>query len=395
MIKTLSKIKLQTYSLVALFLIIPFFNILKLKAGNDVAYVVVGFFFFVSFGFFRIENKINFQEKALILPALMVITMCMSALYHVASDGSSHIFYILYYGSSVFVFFAFLTCYLDEFLDKYFLATLKFSFLFFCTIIIIDYILIALDVTESQLLYGTRATSGLDGSIRHNNILRPLGAFGQATVNGVLVAFLYFLIKAVDRRKIVSRLEFFFYLFLLIFSVVLQGGGTVFISFFLSLFLISIYQLRWRSLLLLFSTFSAFLWLFYQFDFFISSRLSGEYVSKISLIFFNEISELFFRFDNIGELLFGVGGIKASTNFQELMPAKFIYQMGLIMFILYVVWFLILLFKSPNNYYRLAILLLIIGSQHYEAMFRAYNMIFIMPMLYYLILFDKKKPITR
>jgi hypothetical protein len=394
--------KLQTYLIVILFLFIPFFNILKFKLGNFLPYTFVCLILFsilfISLFFIKIKNRVNYYDSALIFPILMAFLMLVMWIFHAVFEGNNHTFYVLYYGSSIFIFFLLFFTQIDYFLDNYLLSVLKWSFIFFSSIILVDFILINLDLTHKQLLYGTKAshfvTGDNIGAIKNNNLVRPLGAFGQATVNGFTVVFTFLLLMAVDiEQKRISIIEKYFCFLLLFLVILIHGSGTIIVASILSIILIGILRLNFKQLflglLMIFILITILILL--PLDLFVSTRLEPQYVIEIISIFINELLDLINRFDNVGEIIFGVGGVRASTNFQELMAAKFIFQMGIVMFSLYSIWFLILYLKSPNYFFKLIILFTVIGSQHYESMFRAYNMVFLLPILYYLILFDKKR----
>ena len=125
-----------------------------------------------------------------------------------------------------------------------------------------------------------------------------------------------------------------------------------------------------------------------EFDLFLQEKISSKGFLEITQVFLDDINHVLSRINSTRDLLFGVSGDKL-IDFQEIGFLKFIYQAGLINFILFCLFFAIMFFNSSNDYYKLAIVSLLIGTQHYESMFRAYSMIFILPLLYYSILFPR------
>ena len=370
----------------------PFFDLMKYKVGNDITYSLFLLILFgiacISIIFVNGAYKVIWNDK-IILPIVIAISMFFTLFIHLVLDDD-YIFYTFYYGASIYMFLLFWFLNAGEFIYKYSYVILQYVFLILSVSIIYDFVLMYHNMTEMQILYGTKATVNEYGDIRYQYLLRPLGMFGQPSVNSSLVSFSYFFMLAVEKDQHIysSVLKSVFYFAICVLALILQGSGVGVVSFLGAIFFILAYRLDIKNILLPIIFFLFILYISQQFDLFLQEKISYKGFSEIIHVFIADINATLTKVNSVRDLLIGVSGVKL-IDFQEIGFLKFIYQAGLINFILFCLFFAIMFFNSSNDYYKLAIVSLLIGTQHYESMFRAYSMIFILPLLYYSILFPR------
>ena len=390
------KLHINDKVLLSLFILLPWFVVIKYKLSNSILYLIIisTIIFLISFN--RKLTVCNFFSYKMILFHLLILNLIIVISYQALIYNSNYYFYVLFYGSNIMMMYVFLILgsLVIKIINNSYRILVEYYFLLMSLFIIIDYILMHTNNIDWQLLYGTYATG--EGGTRYNNLIRPLGLYGQATVNATLVIFHYVLLLAVDyQNKFLKKSKKIFYSILLIIVIVLQGSGTGGFLLILFLFLYAIYN-KIISLILLniFITIFVILIPNYFFENIIFfAKISPDGIEQIFKHFFNEFISYVTYIDSFHEILFGVNGNNHIKHVGELGSLKMIYHMGIIYFLLFSLLYIYLIYITKNIYYKIALILLLVGTNHYDSMFWSYSMIILLPLIYFDILFNKQKNI--
>ena len=379
--------------LLFLFLIAPFIHILKVNIGNGITYSLYVSILFILLLIHPVSNdfKSLFNNNIFIFH-LLLLNIFLVLCYKVIVYGVGNYFDILFYGAHVIIFYSFIIIGIRDFVKKYYVYLLQYFFILSGLFIIADFIILNESKYgyESSLMHDETKAIAIDpdGSIRsRTDIYRPLGLFGQASVNSGVFVFLYILILAENYKHVfLSRLASIIYTLLAIVVVILQAsglGGIMLITFYL-LNKISMRRLTMYSIICALIYCLSFFYVG-PFDFMISDKLTGPYIYSMLDLFFREWGEYSRKIYDIPSLLFGVNPL-LSFESNEFGQIKLLARMGLLYFTLYIIWILLLIRKSPNKTYVLAFILLFTIGSHYEIMFWSYFMAFLWSLIYYRLL---------
>ena len=391
---------IQERILLVFFIILPWFTAIKYHFGNTSLYVfIIGAIVTIIALNLKKVNYAPFFDIKNLLFNLIIINLILIFIYQFIFYNVNYYFYILYFGINIITIYLYLTispaC--KKLLNLHYSNLTHYYFLLNVFFIILDFILLKTDNIDLQLMYGTYATG--ENATRDNNLIRPLGLYGQATVNAVLVIFHYSLMLAIDnKRHFLSKGRKILYFIFLIIAIALQGSGTGVVMLFLFALLYILYSKRFTLLffgsLILMLIIYIFSQLTLEVDSIILQKISADGIQMISLYFYSELLSYINYAASFIEVFFGVNGNVNLERIGELGSLKIIYRMGFVFFLLFGLLYLFLITSTRNIFYKISLFIALIGSNHYDAMFWTYSMAFFLGMIYFDILFNKEKVLS-
>ncbi|WP_428026063.1 hypothetical protein [Arcobacter sp.] len=232
----------------------------------------------------------------------------------------------------------------------------KFAFValtFLFSMILIDYILIINGMSSYQLLFKSSYLYGPYAT-------KPLGLFGQFSINSTYAVFFYLLylsfseIKGINSKKVI--------LFLMTsFIIIVENSGSGYISFLLMIFVMIYNKLKNKLFLIFLTSISIFILIYFN----LLQKISLKYISfLIEKVF---VDNLMMHFNDIKtpfDLLLGTG-----SQYMDFGPLYIIGSIGLIVFLIYTLVLIYFLIKVKCLYMKTAIMSLILGNIHYPTLF--------------------------
>jgi len=345
--------KIHSDSLLYKFLLFtPFVAIISLNLNPMFAYGIV-VFFIVLMLFFRINiNQIT--RTQLVVIALLVFNLYVVYIYQLLVYNFLSAYFIQFFGSQV-LFFLIFTLFLNikelhfRKMPNYFEILVYLSVFF----ILIDFILLSNGMSSSQLMYKAEAKS-YDG--------KPLGLFGQFSINSTYLVVFYLLYLSF--KKVISIKKNIFLFLLVTFGIILQDSGTGYIVYLFLLLTIFYKSFFFRFLIIPLILVA----MFYIIQSNIITKLSSEYIMFL-YDFFIEIFKITY-FDNVHNIFDFLFGIDSNYDFPiDFGPMYIIAKVGFLYFFLYSLIIFYMIYNSPDRYFRMAMISLVIANIHYPALF--------------------------
>jgi hypothetical protein len=330
----------------------PFAGILSNNKFGIIAYITI-IIFTVSLFFFK-TNKSQINVRILFYILFMLFILLLSFLYQLLIYDYNNIYYIQFFGSQmlfflIFIFFANINKLNYTYMETFF----KYMVILIFISVIIDYILLSNGLLTYQLMYKEYASS------YHG---KPLGLFGQFSINSAYIIVFYMLYKS---KQINPNINNNYILFIMVtITIILQNSGTGYIAY---LILLSVISYRYSVVkYILFPM--ALVGLIYIISNNIVTKISYEYLLYTYQYFEKIILVTYFQnINNFGDVVFGIdGNYHFPIDFGSLF---LIAKVGLLYFVLYSVAIIYLIYNNKNNYFRMAILVLLISNIHYPALY--------------------------
>ena len=237
--------------------------------------------------------------------------------------------------------------------------------------IFIDFLLLnVFNMIHLQPMYrGEDAYSYLD---------RPFGLFGQPSINTAILVGALLLKRFIDKKNsLILNL-------LAISAIIAQGSGTGFISL-----LIYIIALLWEKhkILLIFGTLILSVILYYIITSEVIPKIGLEYLI-FSYYYFEYLIVDFFKYTPTEDLWIGFSSFSDITI--DFGPIFMISKVGLLYFIVYTMYLLLIFYKEKSVIFRFFIISLALSNLHYPVMFYVI-MHFIWILVYHIVLCEYKK----
>ena len=370
---TTKKLSLREKSFYLILLFIPFANIITLRLNSVIVYVVITFLLILSL-ILNLYNpkKITSEEKRLFL--IFTPIFLLSIIYLI----STSLFYIENFDNVLFFLqTSILVPIIPLFIDiKKIVETKLSQYLTYLIILIsfsifIDFLLLnVFNMIHLQPMYrGEDAYSYLD---------RPFGLFGQPSINTAILVGALLLKRFIDKKNsLILNL-------LAISAIIAQGSGTGFISL-----LIYIIALLWEKhkILLIFGTLILSVILYYIITSEVIPKIGLEYLI-FSYYYFEYLIVDFFKYTPTEDLWIGFSSFSDITI--DFGPIFMISKVGLLYFIVYTMYLLLIFYKEKSVIFRFFIISLALSNLHYPVMFYVI-MHFIWILVYHIVLCEYKK----
>jgi len=370
---TTKKLSLREKSFYLILLFIPFANIITLRLNSVIVYVVITFLLILSL-ILNLYNpkKITSEEKRLFL--IFTPIFLLSIIYLI----STSLFYIENFDNVLFFLqTSILVPTIPLFIDiKKIVETKLSQYLTYLIILIsfsifIDFLLLnVFNMIHLQPMYrGEDAYSYLD---------RPFGLFGQPSINTAILVGALLLKRFIDKKNsLILNL-------LAISAIIAQGSGTGFISL-----LIYIIALLWEKhkILLIFGTLILSVILYYIITSEVIPKIGLEYLI-FSYYYFEYLIVDFFKYTPTEDLWIGFSSFSDITI--DFGPIFMISKVGLLYFIVYTMYLLLIFYKEKSVIFRFFIISLALSNLHYPVMFYVI-MHFIWILVYHIVLCEYKK----
>jgi membrane protein len=370
---TTKKLSLREKSFYLILLFIPFANIITLRLNSVIVYVVITFLLILSL-ILNLYNpkKITSEEKRLFL--IFTPIFLLSIIYLI----STSLFYIENFDNVLFFLqTSILVPTIPLFIDiKKIVETKLSQYLTYLIILIsfsifIDFLLLnVFNMIHLQPMYrGEDAYSYLD---------RPFGLFGQPSINTAILVGALLLKRFIDKKNsLILNL-------LAISAIIAQGSGTGFISL-----LIYIIALLWEKhkILLIFGTLILSVILYYIITSEVIPKIGLEYLT-FSYYYFEYLIVDFFKYTPTEDLWIGFSSFSDITI--DFGPIFMISKVGLLYFIVYTMYLLLIFYKEKSVIFRFFIISLALSNLHYPVMFYVI-MHFIWILVYHIVLCEYKK----
>ncbi|EIW91101.1 hypothetical protein HMPREF1321_2070 [Capnocytophaga sp. oral taxon 412 str. F0487] len=370
---TTKKLSLREKSFYLILLFIPFANIITLRLNSVIVYVVITFLLILSL-ILNLYNpkKITSEEKRLFL--IFAPIFLLSIIYLI----STSLFYIENFDNVLFFLqTSILVPTIPLFIDiKKIVETKLSQYLTYLIILIsfsifIDFLLLnVFNMIHLQPMYrGEDAYSYLD---------RPFGLFGQPSINTAILVGALLLKRFIDKKNsLILNL-------LAISAIIAQGSGTGFISL-----LIYIIALLWEKhkILLIFGTLILSVILYYIITSEVIPKIGLEYLI-FSYYYFEYLIVDFFKYTPTEDLWIGFSSFSDITI--DFGPIFMISKVGLLYFIVYTMYLLLIFYKEKSVIFRFFIISLALSNLHYPVMFYVI-MHFIWILVYHIVLCEYKK----
>ena len=370
---TTKKLSLREKSFYLILLFIPFANIITLRLNSVIVYVVITFLLILSL-ILNLYNpkKITSEEKRLFL--IFTPIFLLSIIYLI----STSLFYIENFDNVLFFLqTSILVPTIPLFIDiKKIVETKLSQYLTYLIILIsfsifIDFLLLnVFNMIHLQPMYrGEDAYSYLD---------RPFGLFGQPSINTAILVGTLLLKRFIDKKNsLILNL-------LAISAIIEQVSGTGFISL-----LIYIISLLWENhkILLIFGTLILSVILYYIITSEVIPKIGLEYLI-FSYYYFEYLIVDFFKYTPTEDLWIGFSSFSDITI--DFGPIFMISKVGLLYFIVYTMYLLLIFYKEKSVIFRFFIISLALSNLHYPVMFYVI-MHFIWILVYHIVLCEYKK----
>lgn len=367
------ELSLREKSFYFILLFIPFANIITLRLSSVIVYIVITLLLTFSFILNLYKPKsITVEEKRLFFAFIPIFLLSIGYLI------STLFFYIENFDSVLFFLQTpILVSLIPLFIDIRKIIEVKLSrYLTYIIILIsvsifIDFLLLnVFNLIHLQPMYrGEDAYSYLD---------RPFGLFGQPSVNTAILVGVLLLKRYIDKKNSL------FLNIVSILAIIAQGSGTGFMSL-----LIYIIALLWEKhkVLLFFGSIIISIILYYI--------IVSEFIPKIGLeyltftyYYFEHLIIYFFKYTSTEDLWLGF------TNYSDITidfgPIYMISKIGLLYFIVYSIYLLLIVSKVNSSTFRFFIISLALSNLHYPVMFYVI-MHFIWIVIYYITFCKPKK----
>ena len=216
------------------------------------------------------------------------------------------------------------------------------------------------------------------GEDAYSYLDRPFGLFGQPSINTAILVGALLLKRFIDKKNsLILNL-------LAISAIIAQGSGTGFISL-----LIYIIALLWEKhkILLIFGTLILSVILYYIITSEVIPKIGLEYLI-FSYYYFEYLIVDFFKYTPTEDLWIGFSSFSDITI--DFGPIFMISKVGLLYFIVYTMYLLLIFYKEKSVIFRFFIISLALSNLHYPVMFYVI-MHFIWILVYHIVLCEYKK----
>ena len=332
--------------------IAPFLNVYSSWFGKDLVFIIM----LIPFALMTLTKKTlySIHPKAILISGIPIFLLFISFLLSMIFNDTNIWRWVYFFGAQSLI-LIFYSLYIRNFIvfnlfhSKYFL----YLFIFISFSIIYDYIVLNMFGDPSmRIIENTNPSySG-----------KPLGIFGQFSVNAVYLILSYSLYLYSSGKSFFNA-----WLAILCLVIFMQNSGVGYVL--LIMFIFYSISLGKKSHFKLLSYFSVLSFVCYFFLFKeVSEKLTIDYITyifyglplDISIHFLNEVSliSIFTGFDYI------------NNNFPlDITPLFIIAKVGTVFLIFYIFLFIYLLLALPKGYLKFSILTIIIGSLHYPTIF--------------------------
>lgn len=367
------KLSLREKVFYFILLFIPFANIITLRLSSAIVYVVITFSLTFSFILNLCKPKnITVEEKRLFFAFIPVFLLSIFYLVITLSFHTENFESVLFFSqTSILVSLIPLFIDIKRIIEVKLSQYLTYLIILISTSIFVDFLLLnVFNLVHLQPMYrGEDAYSYLD---------RPFGLFGQPSVNTAILVGVLLLKRYIDGKNTL------FLNIVSVLAIIAQGSGTGFISL-----LIYIIALLWdkHKVLLLFAAIIISIVLYYIIISEIVPKIGLEYLT-FTYYYFEHLIIYFFKYTPTEDLWLGF------TNYSDITidfgPIYMISKVGLLYFIVYSIYLLLIVSKVNSSTFRFFIISLALSNLHYPVMFYVI-MHFIWIVIYYITFCKPKK----
>ncbi|WP_314336871.1 hypothetical protein [Capnocytophaga leadbetteri] len=354
-------------------LFIPFANIITLRLSSAIVYAVITFSLTFSFILNLCKPKnITVEEKRLFFAFIPIFLLSIFYLVITLSFHTENFESVLFFSqTSILVSLIPLFIDIKRIIEVKLSQYLTYLIILISTSIFVDFLLLnVFNLVHLQPMYrGEDAYSYLD---------RPFGLFGQPSVNTAILVGVLLLKRYIDGKNTL------FLNIVSVLAIIAQGSGTGFISL-----LIYIIALLWdkHKVLLLFAAIIISIVLYYIIISEIVPKIGLEYLT-FTYYYFEHLIIYFFKYTPTEDLWLGF------TNYSDITidfgPIYMISKVGLLYFIVYSIYLLLIVSKVNSSNFRFFIISLALSNLHYPVMFYVI-MHFIWIIIYYITFCKPKK----
>lgn len=331
--------------------VVPFVNLYSSWLGN----VEIIFILAISslFLFFSLHFSTLFSKKVLWIVLLGFLILLISYCLHIIIFDKSNLRWIFFFGVQPFILLTYSLFFkklvvVDLFSSKYFL----YVFIVLSSSIIYDYLVLTFFNDASMRLFNNPSVSYQ---------YKPLGIFGQFSVNSTYLIFFYLVHIYCSKKSFFNPL-----LILLVASILMQQSGVGYILLLLSF----LYSMKIEKIGLankFFLLYSILILTIFNFFFELSNKLSSDYLYYIFFTLPNKYISIFIDEVRISSLLTGFDYMNFFPI--EITPLFLVSKIGFLYFVFYFFYLFYLYQIIPRGYLRLSIVIMGIGSFHYPAVF--------------------------
>ena len=367
------KLSLREKVFYFILLFIPFANIITLRLSSAIVYVVITFSLTFSFILNLCKPKnITVEEKRLFFAFIPIFLLSIFYLVITLSFHTENFESVLFFSqTSILVSLIPLFIDIKRIIEVKLSQYLTYLIILISTSIFVDFLLLnVFNLVHLQPMYrGEDAYSYLD---------RPFGLFGQPSVNTAILVGVLLLKRYIDGKNTL------FLNIVSVLAIIAQGSGTGFISL-----LIYIIALLWdkHKVLLLFAAIIISIVLYYIIVSEIIPKIGLEYLT-FTYYYFEHLIIYFLKYTPTQDLWFGF------TNYSDITidfgPIYMISKVGLLYFIVYSIYLLLIVSKVNSSNFRFFIISLALSNLHYPVMFYVI-MHFIWIVIYYITFCKPKK----
>jgi len=341
------------------FIFLPFYYPMSyhIELTKMVFLFLFSFFMFICLAQNKFNLIFNSYNKNDFLIFILLLTIVFLNVFMVGDNKalSNYIFLLAFF--FCLIFFPLLFD-IDVFNDKYLITLLSYLIYVISFSIFTDYLILNFFGKEHQLLFNP-----LDKSY----FSRPLGIFGQPSINSTLMVF--YLSVLSTRRKISLKL-----LIISTTAILVQQSGVGFVVFILFLFFYfrNFFIFNYSKLIIIFFLLLLFI-LLINYNFL--EKLNSSYISSFFEQFIHSIHK-YWQESDLSIMKFLFGGVAHGVDFTLLFT---IGSIGVVLTI-FSLYFLFSYIKNIPSNHRFPIYILIAGTLHYPAAFYLINA-FILPFI--------------
>lgn len=353
-------------------LFIPFVGIISNNLNPIFSYAIIAIFI-TTILFFNINTN-NVTKNQVFFSTLVLFNVYLIYLYNLLMYNYSNLYYIQFFGSQVF-FFLFFSLFIssNKFYIKYLHKFFEYIIYFISFFVVIDFILLNNGMVSSQLMFKPEALS------YHT---KPTGLFGQFSINTTYAVVFYLWYLSFKKRISVKKNILLFLLTTV--TIFLEDSGTGYIMYSFLLFTLFYQSFLFRFLMIPI----IIVGMFYIIQNNLITKLSAEYLSYL-YNYFVEIFKITY-FDNVHNIFDFLFGIDGNYNFPiDFGPMFMIAKVGFLYFFLYSFVIFYMIYKSPDRYFRMGIIALVIANIHYSTLFYPIMNILLPILLIYLVTFKE------
>jgi len=334
-----------------LYFIVPFVNLYSSWVGRgDMIFILAISSLLLIFS---LKFSTHFSKKVLWIALLSFFILLVSFYLHLIIFDKTNIRWIFFFGVQPFILLSYALFFkklvvVDLFSSKYFL----YIFIVMSLSTTYDYLALTYFDDPSMRLFN-------DSNVSYR--FKPLGIFGQFSVNSTYLIFFYLVHIYCSKKSFFNPL-----LILLTASILMQQSGVGYVLLLLSfLYSIKIERIRLPNKILGFA--SIILLIIYSVFFELSNKLSLNYLSYIFITLPNEYIGIFINEVRISSLLTGFDNKNLFPI--EITPLFLVSKIGFLYFVFYLFYSFYIYQLIPRGYLKLSMLIMAIGTLHYPVIF--------------------------